>query len=105
MSRQKNALPSLRKTPLDFLSRDEARQAVKPEVVLDAAEAAQALRSDPHNEKMLRLHFGSLLGHTIHEINPQRIDRWLDELKEKCKVVRRASFDHELTLLSNVIRW
>ena len=30
MSEKKNELPSLRKTPLDFLSRDEARQAVKP---------------------------------------------------------------------------
>ena len=30
MSEKKNGLPSLRKTPLDFLSPDEARQAVKP---------------------------------------------------------------------------
>ena len=34
MSQKKNELPSLRKTPLDFLSRDEARQAVKPETTL-----------------------------------------------------------------------
>ena len=32
MSQKKNELPSLRKTPLDFLSRDEARQAVKAKV-------------------------------------------------------------------------
>jgi len=43
MSQKKNELPSLRKTPLDFLSRDEARQAVKSDVVLDASEAAEAL--------------------------------------------------------------
>ena len=43
MSDKKNELPSLRKTPLDFLSRDEARQAVKPVAALDASEAAQAL--------------------------------------------------------------
>ena len=36
MSEKKNELPSLRKTPLDFLSREEARQAVKPEAALDA---------------------------------------------------------------------
>ena len=47
MSEKKNGLPALRKTPLDFLSRDEARQAVKPVAALDTAEAAQALRTEP----------------------------------------------------------
>jgi hypothetical protein len=53
MSQKKNGLPSLRKTPLDFLSPDEARQAVKPVAALDTSEAAQALRSEPNSEKML----------------------------------------------------
>jgi hypothetical protein len=45
MSEKKNELPSLRKTPLDFLSREEARQAVKPEAALDTSAAAQALQT------------------------------------------------------------
>ena len=53
MSEKKNGLPSLRKSPLDFLSQEEARQAVKPVAALDADEAAQALRSEPNSEKML----------------------------------------------------
>ena len=43
MSEKKSELPSLRKKPLDFLSPEEARQAVKPVAALDASEAAQAL--------------------------------------------------------------
>ena len=37
MGEKKNGLPSLHKTPLDFLSRDEARQATKAESALDRA--------------------------------------------------------------------
>ena len=37
MSEKKNGLPSLRKSPLDFLSREEARQAVKPVAALETA--------------------------------------------------------------------
>ena len=44
---KKNGLPELKKKPLDFLSPDEARQAVKPVAALDTSEAAQALRSEP----------------------------------------------------------
>ena len=40
MSDKKNTLPSLRKQPLDFLSREEAQQAVKPVAALDAASIA-----------------------------------------------------------------
>ena len=44
MSEKKGGLPSLRKSPLDFLSQEEARQAVKPVAALDTSEAAAALR-------------------------------------------------------------
>ena len=43
MSDKEKGLPLLRKTPVDFLSREEARQALKPDVALDASEAARAL--------------------------------------------------------------
>ena len=67
MSQQKkNELPSLRKTPLDFLSRDEARQAVKPVGALDTSEAAQALRSEPNSEKMLLAQHMSHASHGSH---------------------------------------
>ena len=41
MSEKEKGLPSLRKTPVDFLSPEEARQALKPDVALDATEAAR----------------------------------------------------------------
>jgi len=63
---KKNGLPSLRKTPLDFLSRDEARQAVKPVAALDTSAAAQALRSEPNNEKMLLAQHMSHASHGSH---------------------------------------
>ena len=53
MSDKTKGLPLLRKTPVDFLSRDEARQALNPDVALDASEAARALRSEPNNENIL----------------------------------------------------
>ena len=59
MSQKKTELPALRKTPLDFLSRDEARQAVKPVAALDTSAAAQALRTEPNSEQRL---FGTSKG-------------------------------------------
>ena len=53
MSDQQKGLPLLRKTPVDFLSREEARQALNPDVALDASEAARALRSEPNSENLL----------------------------------------------------
>lgn len=60
-------------------------------------------------DKVLRLHFGALLNLTVHEITPQRIDIWMDELKEKAKVstkrLTRISFGHELSLLSTILKY
>jgi site-specific recombinase XerD len=60
-------------------------------------------------DKVLRLHFGSLLGLTVHEITPKWIDCWLDELKEKArfstKRLVRISFGHELSLLSTILKY
>ena len=60
MSQKKNELPSLRKSPLDFLSRDEARQAVKPVAALDASltnpykfESAECAEADDMRTKLL----------------------------------------------------
>ena len=60
-------------------------------------------------DKVLRLHFGSLLDLTVHEITPKRIDAWLDELKEGTKAstkrMTRISFGHELSLLSTILKY
>ena len=66
MSDKKNSLPTLRKQPLDFLSRDEARQAVKPVASLDANDAAAALRNEPNSEKMLLAQHMSHASHGSH---------------------------------------
>ena len=42
MSDKEKGLPLLRKTPVDFLSPEEARQALKPDVALDPSEASRA---------------------------------------------------------------
>jgi integrase len=57
-------------------------------------------------EKLLRLHFRSLLDLSVHEITPQRVDLWLDQLREVAlKNAKRKSLDHELTLLSTLLRY
>ncbi len=60
-------------------------------------------------ENMLGLYFDSLLGFTIHEITPQRVDHWLDELKDPkswtMKSKKRKMFDHELSLLSTILKY
>ena len=66
MSDKEKGLPLLRKTPVDFLSREEARQALKPDVALDASEAARALRSEPNSENMLLAQHLSHASHGSH---------------------------------------
>lgn len=60
-------------------------------------------------DKIVNLYFGDLLSLNIHEITPQRIDLWLDELKdpnsETMMAKRRKSFSHELSVLSTVLRY
>jgi hypothetical protein len=65
-SEKKHGLPSLRKSPLDFLSRHEARQAINPVAALDTSEAALALRTEPNSEKMLLAQHMSHASHGSH---------------------------------------
>ncbi len=44
---KRGSLPSLRRKPIDFLSRDEAREAVRQDAVLDLSGAADALSAQP----------------------------------------------------------
>src|ERR1700752_658994 len=53
MSDKEKGLPLLRKTPVDFLSREEARQALNRDTALDASEAARALRTEPNNKNII----------------------------------------------------
>src|SRR5436309_3755300 len=66
MSDKEKGLPLLRKTPVDFLSREEARQALKPDVALDASEGARPLRSEPNSENMLLAQHLSHASHGSH---------------------------------------
>jgi integrase len=60
-------------------------------------------------DKVLRLHFETLLPLTIYEITPKRIDAWLDELKANTilstKRLTRISYGHELSLLSTILKY
>ncbi|MBI3294423.1 MAG: tyrosine-type recombinase/integrase [Deltaproteobacteria bacterium] len=60
-------------------------------------------------DKVLRLHFHSLIGLPVRAITPQRIDLWMDELKAEMdastKRLTRLSFDHELSLLSTILSY
>lgn len=57
-------------------------------------------------ENIIRLYFGSLIGLSIHEITPQRLDLWLDELKTPGKwTLKRKMFKNELKLLSTVLNY
>lgn len=60
-------------------------------------------------EKIIRLYMGSLLPLSIYELTPQRVDLWIDELKDPngrpMQSTRRKSFDHELTLLGIVLKY
>jgi integrase len=60
-------------------------------------------------ENLIRLHFRSLLDLSIHEITPQRVDFWLDELKSpESKTMqsrKRVTFKNELKLLSTILNY
>jgi len=60
-------------------------------------------------DKVLRLHFASLLNLSIYEVTPQRIDAWLDELKANTSISTkrktRISYGHELSLLSTILKY
>jgi integrase len=57
-------------------------------------------------EKLLRLHFGSILNLPIREITPQRVDQWLDQLRENAvSNSKRKSLSHELALLSTLLKY
>ncbi|NDC26039.1 MAG: hypothetical protein EBZ49_18170, partial [Proteobacteria bacterium] len=60
-------------------------------------------------QKILRLHFQSLMNLRIREVDPKRIDVWVDELKAGSLVSRnkatRKNFRHELELLSTILRY
>src|SRR5262249_16958240 len=66
MSDKDKGLPLLQKTPVDFLSRDEARQALNPDAALDATEAAKALRAEPNSENILLAQHLSHASHGSH---------------------------------------
>ncbi len=60
-------------------------------------------------QNIIDLYFGSLLGLGINELTPQRIDLWIDELKDPeawtMKSKKRKMFDHELSLLSTILKY
>lgn len=68
-----------------------------------------ALGTRNQYDKIIQLYFGSLLPLRLRQITSQRVDEWLDELKSPksraMKRVTRRSFDHELTLLTTVLRY
>ena len=75
----------------------------------EAAVSHLALGTRLQYDKLIRLYLGSLLDCTIHEMTPQRVDLWLDYLKNPegpaMKRVSRHSFEHELTLLTTILRY
>ena len=60
-------------------------------------------------EKYLRLHFSEVMKRPIESITPAFVDRWIDERKRlvDCygRGCQRKSFEHELTLLSSILRY
>lgn len=68
-----------------------------------------ALGTRNQYDKIVELYLGSLLPLRLRQISSQRVDEWLDELKSPkslaMKRVTRQSFDHELTLLTTVLRY
>jgi integrase len=60
-------------------------------------------------DKIVKLYLGSLMPLKIREITPQRVDLWLDELKDPSSPTmqskRRKSFDHELSVVSTILRY
>jgi integrase len=60
-------------------------------------------------EKIIRLYFGSILNLGLYKLTCERVDKWIDELKnpegKSMKSQRRISFKHELEVLSAVLRF
>jgi len=60
-------------------------------------------------EKYLRLHFAEVMKRPIESITPAFVDRWIDERKRLVDCYgrgwQRKSFEHELTLLSTILRY
>jgi len=60
-------------------------------------------------QKILRLHFQSLMNLRIRDLDPRHIDLWVDELKAGSLVSKnkatRKNFRHELELLSTILRY
>lgn len=60
-------------------------------------------------EKLVRLYLGTFSKLGIYEITPQKVDAWLDELKDPkgfaMKSSRRKSFSHELDALSTILKY
>lgn len=60
-------------------------------------------------ENLLRLYFGSLFQFSVHEITPQRIDLWFDQLKNPkswtMQSKKRTTFKNELKLLSTILTY
>jgi hypothetical protein len=60
-------------------------------------------------DNLLELYFGSLMTVPIDEVTPKVVDAWLDELKDPnhwtMRSKKRQSFDHELSLLSTILKY
>jgi integrase len=60
-------------------------------------------------EKLLKLHFSFLMNVPILQLTPSVVDAWIDRLKDEnsntMKSKTRKSFDHELTLLSTILKF
>lgn len=60
-------------------------------------------------DRILALYFGSLMDVAIRELSPQRIDQWLDVLKNPdswtMQSKKRKDFGHEVSVLSTVLRY
>lgn len=58
---------------------------------------------------LLRLYFGKLMDLTIYEITPERIDEWLDDLKDSeswtMQSKKRTTFKNELKLLTTIMNY
>lgn len=68
-----------------------------------------ALGTRVEYERVIKNHFQSLLNLGVYEITPQRIDLWLDELKDpsgtRIHSSRRKNFRHEIKVLSIIFKY
>lgn len=54
-------------------------------------------------QREYKLHFGFFIGRNIEDLKSNDIDDWIRLLRRKNKNKQRCSFEHELTLLQNII--